>query len=125
MKTWKGRQPGYSAAHKWIVRHAGSPQSCSNCHDNNKERRYHWANLSGLYKREESDWVRLCVPCHYSLDRGGELQSREANTCIRNHEMTKDNTYRSPKGTSECRTCRRDRHAKYNPLYQQRRMEAI
>lgn len=35
---------------------------------NLKHRQYHWANISRSYKRDLSDWVRLCASCHKKSD---------------------------------------------------------
>ena len=71
--AWKDKkateQKGYWAIHKWITRHYGTPKYCSNCHTE-KSKKYEWANLSGCYKREKSDWARLCSKCHINFDKG-------------------------------------------------------
>src|SRR3990167_9488287 len=33
-----------------------------------KPKRYEWANISGKYKRERSDWETLCPSCHRTRD---------------------------------------------------------
>lgn len=60
---WKGDMVGYSGIHAWIKSILGYPNKCDNC---GKEdlKRYEWANISGLYKRELCDWRRLCKHCH-------------------------------------------------------------
>lgn len=35
-------------------------------------KRYEWANISGEYKRDRSDWVMLCPSCHRKIDMGKE-----------------------------------------------------
>ena len=67
--NWKGGSVGYEALHAWIYRRLGQPQSCSVCKITDKSRKYHWANISGEYKRDLSDWKRLCVPCHKIFDK--------------------------------------------------------
>lgn len=37
-----------------------------------KPSRYEWANISGEYKRDRSDWVMLCPSCHRKIDMGKE-----------------------------------------------------
>ena len=64
---WKGNNASYAAKHIWVKYHYGSPQHCDIC-GISEERMYHWANISGEYKRERSDWLRLCVPCHKRAD---------------------------------------------------------
>ena len=67
--NWKGRGASYVSKHMWMSYHFGTPMYCEHC-NTTKKRMYHWANVSGEYKREKSDWLRLCVPCHkrYDLD---------------------------------------------------------
>lgn len=68
---WKWTDtPSYSAIHQWIVRWYGKPMQCEHCGIvEQKTRRMHWANVSGEYKRDISDWKRLCVVCHARLDK--------------------------------------------------------
>lgn len=33
----------------------------------------HWANISGKYLRDITDWVRLCVSCHKYFDKQKKL----------------------------------------------------
>ena len=45
-------------------------RECEFCHRNNlKGREIHWANKSGNYLRELTDWIRLCVKCHKFFDK--------------------------------------------------------
>ena len=68
---WKGDKVSYSALHHWVRRHLGTPKHCAICrNDNLRHKQYHWANVSKAYKRELSDWIRLCVKCHSNYDRG-------------------------------------------------------
>lgn len=67
---WKGEQVGYSALHKWVKKNLGSSTSCELCPKTNLTgRSIGWANISGLYKRDLGDWMRLCKSCHYRFDR--------------------------------------------------------
>ena len=65
---WKGNDVGYGALHRWVEANLGKPTLCAHCGTTQK-RMYHWANVSGKYKRELADWVRLCVPCHSRFDK--------------------------------------------------------
>jgi len=65
--NWKGDDVGLVALHNWVARKYGKPQNCEDCGDTNKSV-YHWANISGEYKRDRSDWKRLCALCHKKLD---------------------------------------------------------
>ncbi len=66
---WKGEDASYSSKHKWIVRERGNPMACDNCGTTEKKW-YDWANISQSYKRDFTDWMRLCRPCHWAYDHG-------------------------------------------------------
>lgn len=67
---WKGDKASYSALHKWVQKNLGKPHFCEFCGNRDlKHTQYHWANISGKYKRILSDWRRLCVRCHSIFDR--------------------------------------------------------
>lgn len=66
--NWKGDDAGYGAKHRQMYRHHGKASECENCHIKNATR-YEWANLSGKYIRERSDYMQLCKKCHLGLDR--------------------------------------------------------
>lgn len=72
--SWKGDAVGYQALHYWVARQLGQPLVCENC-DGLGRSRYEWANISGEYKRDVSDWVRLCSNCHHLLDNQGKKSS--------------------------------------------------
>jgi hypothetical protein len=78
---WKGDKVGYFALHSWISRVLGKPSFCENCKITeppklgkngtilkNSRSYFHWANISGLYKRSLEDWKRLCYACHADFD---------------------------------------------------------
>jgi hypothetical protein len=65
--TWKGDRVGYGGLHDWIRKEAGTPSFCEHCHTT-EPKRFEWANKSGLYRRERSDWIRLCKKCHNQYD---------------------------------------------------------
>ena len=65
--NWKGDNVGYKCLHDWVKKRLGKPQCCDFCLTTIK-RKYEWANKSGNYKRELSDWIRLCTPCHRKYD---------------------------------------------------------
>ena len=85
---WKGNKVGYRALHTWINKKLGKALHCSVSLEH-KSTRYHWANISGEYKRELNDWRQLCPSCnlkehhkvknifivkgkHFSVRKGGE-----------------------------------------------------
>lgn len=99
---WKGDNVGYRAIHHWIEKYFGKASKCEKCKILNLSR-YHWANISGKYKRNITDWLQLCPSCHKLLDKG--------NKCVNGHEFTKENTcLYLPKGRRNtirlCRKCR-------------------
>ena len=61
--------PHYHQAHWWVSKMYGKPCKCENCglKDTNS-RRFHWANISNQYKKDITDWRRLCVSCHKKFD---------------------------------------------------------
>jgi hypothetical protein len=66
---WLGDDVGYSALHDWVAKHLGTPDVCTQCGKNNLTgRRIHWANISHEYKRDLTDWARLCASCHKLYD---------------------------------------------------------
>lgn len=64
---WKGDTVGYQALHSWINRKLGSPRKCSKC-KTTTAKKFEWANLSQKYKRDLTDWKRLCTKCHNKFD---------------------------------------------------------
>jgi len=68
--NWKGDAVGYTALHSWVSRAYGCAAECEHCGDENAAA-YDWANVSGEYKRERSDWLRLCRSCHMRFDKRG------------------------------------------------------
>lgn len=65
--NWKGDEAGYFSIHSWLNVHFGKPRICEHC-GNKKAKRYEWANISKSYKRERTDWLRLCTSCHHKYD---------------------------------------------------------
>ena len=77
---WKGDKVGYDALHDWVDRKKGKPIKCIKCGDKPKSAyRIHWANKSGKYKREVSDWISLCVCCHAKYDKWWIKRKRDKN----------------------------------------------
>ncbi len=67
--NWKGDEVGYTALHLWVSRRLGKPKYCDFCHAIDKKK-YEWANISKEYKRDITDWKRLCSSCHQKWDNG-------------------------------------------------------
>lgn len=66
--SWKGDKVGYHGLHKWIQSELGKPKYCADC-GTTTAKRFEWANISGLYKRETKDFKRLCTSCHIAFDK--------------------------------------------------------
>jgi hypothetical protein len=66
--NWKGSKVGKAALHNWVERQLGKPQKCDHCGTTDILKKYEWANKSQKYKRELSDWMRLCTKCHWKYD---------------------------------------------------------
>ena len=67
--NWKGDNVGYGGIHDWVRKELGTPKICKNCGiENLSDRKYNWANISGEYKRDLKDWIRLCAKCHKNYD---------------------------------------------------------
>lgn len=64
--NFKGEKVGYDALHDWVNRHKGKALLCEHCGKDHG--RIEWANKSHKYKRDLSDWVSLCKPCHNKYD---------------------------------------------------------
>ncbi len=66
----KGEKAGYRAKHKWIGRWYGYPTTCEHCQTGNLTgHQIHWANISGKFLRDRTDWLRLCAKCHGLFDK--------------------------------------------------------
>ncbi|MCH7536181.1 MAG: hypothetical protein IH948_10660 [Bacteroidetes bacterium] len=66
---WRGDKVKYIGLHMWVARKLGKPDTCEHCHRSNLSGRLiHWANKSGNYLRDLSDWLRLCAKCHKQYD---------------------------------------------------------
>lgn len=67
--NFKGDRVGYDALHDWVKRHAHDPGQCEECGHDGTVNRLEWANRSGEYQRDLTDWARLCSRCHGRHDR--------------------------------------------------------
>jgi hypothetical protein len=68
--AWKGDDVGYVSLHAWVRRNLGTPKKCEFCNTTTAVK-FEWANKSHEYKRDLTDWIRLCVPCHSRYDNVG------------------------------------------------------
>ena len=103
--AWKGKKAGYSAKHKWIQNNYGKANHCEKqdelCHGN-----FHWANISGKYKRDITDYMQLCSLHHVRMDR-------KITQCPMGHEYNKENTLYNAKGHRRCKTCYNNHSKRY------------
>lgn len=111
----------YAKVHYWIRKQAGTPMKCVEC-KTTSSKKYHWANLSGEYKREISDWKRLCPRCHFLRDKKKEV-------CTKGHRLTPENTIiRKDRGHRICKICKRKDfrvYAKRRELREKRLLKCI
>lgn len=103
----------YRLVHYWVERMLGKPSLCTEC-GTTEAPVFDWANLSGEYKRELSDWKRLCRSCHTYMDR-------TRRWCIHGHEMVGRNIWVHKTGQRVCRICKNE----YNRAYRLRKKMAV
>lgn len=65
----------YDAVHLWIKKQLGMPKFCEICGSTNAKA-YDWSNKSHEYKRDISDWQRLCRKCHMKYDNHAEKRKQ-------------------------------------------------
>lgn len=80
--NWVGDKVKYNALHTWIHRKLGKACRCDECGKSKapegKIKFFQWANISGEYKRELSDWRQLCAVCHRKFDGITKLSKDDA-----------------------------------------------
>lgn len=111
-KVFKGTVSEYRVLHYWVEKQLGKPIGCENC-STTEIRHYEWANISGEYLRDISDWARLCKRCHCLIDnvRASHLQNRQLQeVCKRGHRQEGENIfYRIDRRTGgnirSCKVC--------------------
>ena len=70
---WKGDNVGNYALHAWLRRNLHKPELCEFC---NMIPSYDLANITGIYKRDFSNWKYLCRSCHMKFDYDSGLRTR-------------------------------------------------
>lgn len=76
---WQGDKASYVSKHNWVYRHFGKADRCERIECKKISNTFDWANISGKYKRERSDWVRLCRSCHGIVDQWHLKRKRDNN----------------------------------------------
>lgn len=89
--TYKTHPKEYRSAHNWVYKNSGKALYCY-FDKSHKSKRFEWANLSGLYLHDMSDWLSLCVSCHKKLDF-----TEETRLNLRNSHLGKRGRIRSVK----------------------------
>ena len=79
---WKGDNVKKSALHSWVQKHKGSPSECEHC-GTTSAKQYDWANVSGEYRRDLDDFIRLCRSCHAKYDYSSRLPKWRKSVEIR------------------------------------------
>lgn len=69
---WKGDKATYRVHHSWVVQRNGKANHCVQCGldkiPEGFKRYFGWANISGKYHRDISDYMSLCIKCHKKYD---------------------------------------------------------
>lgn len=86
---WKGEEAGYSAKHYWIRKYYGNASTCSN-DSTHKSRRFEWANISGKYLRDISDYKQLCKSCHSKMDTPRGINAKRIMQFTRDGEYIRE-----------------------------------
>lgn len=118
---WKGDNVGYGSLHSWVNRNKPKSMFCECC--GKITERLDTANISGLYKRDISDFRWLCRKCHKQFDLH--------KSCRKGHLYTPENTRIDTNGSRRCIKCyeialkdytdrNKDKIKKYKKEYAQR-----
>lgn len=67
LPNWLEKKVSYKTLHTWVTRKLGKPSLCQTC--GATEGVFEWSNISREYKRDLSDWQRLCKSCHNKYDK--------------------------------------------------------
>lgn len=81
--VWKGDNVGYRALHDWVVSRLGKADGCTNDPQHSASY-FHWANISGEYKRDLEDWQSLCPRCNITdgIRRPDRFKERRVATFV-------------------------------------------
>ena len=101
---WKGDKASYKQKHHYINWHLGKANHCENPNCRKTSNFFEWANISGSYKRDRSDWMMACHSCNARMD----YIRRNGNKCKRGHEYTEKTTAWAKNGTRRCRICTKE-----------------
>ena len=68
--SWAADKIGYGGVHNWIAKKYGVADCCENKQCSKKSITFEWANISGKYRRDRKDFMKLCRSCHRKFDNG-------------------------------------------------------
>jgi len=74
--SWKGKDVKYKPLHKWISYWKGKATICIKC---GSSKHVEWANISGNYKRDLTDFFSLCKSCHTKFDNKRRREVNKTN----------------------------------------------
>ena len=77
--NWKGDAVKYQGVHSYVRKHYPKPNKCEICQE---IKPLEISNISGLYKRDFSDWEWICRKCHMKKD--GRLKKNRNHMIMRN-----------------------------------------
>lgn len=70
--NWKGDDVGYVGLHDWMSKNKPRTGICEHCGDvptvRGRTVGTEFANVSGEYRRDITDFIELCIPCHRKFD---------------------------------------------------------
>lgn len=106
--NWKGKKATYCAKHRWIYYWFGKASKCEHC-GTLKALKYEWANISGKYNRNITDYKQLCTKCHKIFDY--------KTHCKYGHKFVK-NSFTMYGGRRICKQCHSKRTRDYKKRLQ-------
>lgn len=90
-EKFSGMKMTYGSVHIWVKRKLGKPMKCSSCGTDDKNTLYDWSNISGEYRRDLSDWQRLCRKCHIDFDVKHNNKSDKFRSSLNNNRKNNRN----------------------------------
>lgn len=117
---WKGVDASYAVKHQYVARHL-KKEKCQKCGETSSTK-LEYANISGEYLRELSDWIVLCQICHYTFDNHSEathLAALNRTNCKNGHAYDMYGYYSSGKKGNKYpqRRCKQCQHLAYKRHY--------
>ena len=92
---------------KWVYK-SKKQYYCDGCNTQIPTGSGYWTKYISAFEGEKPWWVKLCNKCE--APPATIVEPKHYNTkktrCKHGHEFTKENTYTTPNGRRNCRTCR-------------------